>query len=86
MMAAWFEEDFMPIYEYTCRSCGQEFEELVRGDEQPACPACGRRQLEKQLSVPAAHVARSGQTACPARDACGMSPCCGQNCGMAQWT
>ncbi len=76
----------MPIYEYTCRSCGQEFEELVRGDgNRPAPPAAGA-QLEKQLSVPAAHVARSGQPACPARDACGMSPCCGQNCGMAQWT
>jgi putative FmdB family regulatory protein len=77
----------MPIYEYLCRSCGQEFEELVRGDEQPACPACGEQQVEKQMSVPAAHTANSSQPACPSREACGASSkCCGQNCGMAQWT
>ena len=75
----------MPIYEYACPSCGKEFEELVRGDEQPACPACGERRVEKQWSVPAAHVGGSAQAACPARDACG-SQCCGQNCNMAQWT
>ena len=74
----------MPIYEYICRSCGQEFEELVGGDEKPPCHACGQPQVEKQLSVPAAHVA--GPTpACPVRNSCGMSECCGQNCGMAQW-
>ena len=32
----------MPIYEYACKSCGHEFEELIRGNEQPACPACGQ--------------------------------------------
>jgi putative FmdB family regulatory protein len=76
----------MPIYEYTCQGCGQAFEELVRGDEQPACPACGAQRVEKQMSVPSAHVAGSSQPACPARDVCGSSECCGQNCGMAKWT
>lgn len=38
----------MPIYEYACRSCGHEFETLVRGVEiaspaggEPAASACG---------------------------------------------
>ena len=75
----------MPIYEYTCRSCGQEFEELVRGDEEPPCPACGQRRVERQMSVTAAHVASSSQPSCPARDVCGESGCCGSKCGMAQW-
>lgn len=72
----------MPIYEYACQNCGREFEELIRGDEQPVCPGCGQSKVERQLSVPAAHTAGSSDSSCPARDACGMSHCCGQNCGL----
>lgn len=33
----------MPIYDYKCRGCGHEFEELARISDPPAtrCPACG---------------------------------------------
>jgi putative FmdB family regulatory protein len=72
----------MPIYEYTCKSCGHPFEELVRGDEQPVCPACGQGDLERQWSVPAAHSAGPSESACPAQSTCGMAHCCGQNCGL----
>jgi putative FmdB family regulatory protein len=41
----------MPIYEYACRSCGHEFEALVRSETAPACPGCHSTPLEKQLSV-----------------------------------
>ena len=44
----------MPIYEYACRTCSQEFETLVRGSESPSCIQCGGTQLEKKLSVFAA--------------------------------
>jgi putative FmdB family regulatory protein len=71
----------MPIYEYACLKCGQEFEELVRGDEKPACPKCGAKQLERQMSATTGHVA-GGDAACPARDVCGSSHCCGSNCGL----
>jgi putative FmdB family regulatory protein len=31
----------MPIYEYECDGCGNQFEQLVRGGESaPACPRC----------------------------------------------
>ena len=30
----------MPIYEYQCKQCGREFEQLVLGQECPTCPAC----------------------------------------------
>jgi putative FmdB family regulatory protein len=40
----------MPIYEYQCRACGHGFETLVRGSEQPACPACHSRDIERLLS------------------------------------
>jgi putative FmdB family regulatory protein len=76
----------MPIYEYACQECGHQFEWLVRGDEKPTCPSCGRAKLAKQLSVPAAHMAGGGQPECPAREsgACGVSQC-GNQCGMAEW-
>lgn len=40
----------MPIYEYTCRSCGLAFEVLVRRGDAPACPSCAGQDLEKRLS------------------------------------
>jgi len=72
----------MPIYEYACLDCGREFEELVRGDEQPACPKCGKQRLERRMSASSGHVAGGGSSACPARDVCGSSHCCGPNCGL----
>jgi putative FmdB family regulatory protein len=44
----------MPIFEYACKSCGKEFEALVRPNaEAPSCPACKSTELEKQISLPA---------------------------------
>ena len=41
----------MPIFEYTCGSCGTEFETLVRGSSPaPQCPACHGDKLQKKLS------------------------------------
>ena len=44
----------MPIYEYACADCGAEFEELVVGSEQPACPRCASARAERRVSVFAA--------------------------------
>jgi putative FmdB family regulatory protein len=41
----------MPIYEYACNKCGQEFETLVRSGTVPGCPGCRSTDLEKKLSV-----------------------------------
>lgn len=43
----------MPIYEYKCRGCSNEFEELVKIGETPDCPSCGGADLEKLVSLPA---------------------------------
>ena len=41
----------MPIYEYRCSSCGNEFEKLVRASDTPECPSCHGQKLDKKLSV-----------------------------------
>jgi putative FmdB family regulatory protein len=47
----------MPLYEYSCRDCESAFELLVRGSETLHCPECDSENLDKLLSVPAAHTA-----------------------------
>ena len=44
----------MPIYEYVCRSCGQEVERLQKLSDPPLtdCPDCGRADLVRKLSAP----------------------------------
>lgn len=41
----------MPVYEFVCRGCGHEFEELVIGSEELLCPRCKGRELSKKFSV-----------------------------------
>lgn len=41
----------MPIYEYGCKKCGHEFEELVFGDATPNCPECGSGDVQKMMSA-----------------------------------
>lgn len=43
----------MPIFDFRCTDCQNEFEALVRGAQTPACPKCGSAALEKLLSLPA---------------------------------
>lgn len=44
----------MPLYEYRCEGCGQEFEVLVRATgERVRCPRCGAERVHKLISVPA---------------------------------
>ncbi|MBQ9407670.1 MAG: zinc ribbon domain-containing protein [Desulfovibrio sp.] len=40
----------MPIYEYSCKNCGQDFEELIFDDMTPACPHCGSTDTHKLVS------------------------------------
>jgi putative FmdB family regulatory protein len=43
----------MPLYEFECRRCGRRFEELVRLEEVPACPACGDAEPTRLFSASA---------------------------------
>lgn len=47
----------MPIFEFTCATCGEEFEELVRNSSdtsQVSCPQCSSDQVKKKVSLFAA--------------------------------
>jgi putative FmdB family regulatory protein len=72
----------MPLFEYECTGCHHKFEVLVRGSEQPRCPACGSADIEKCLSVFA--VSTRSTAAAPA-SACAACPHAGNptGCGMA---
>jgi putative FmdB family regulatory protein len=65
----------MPIFEFRCNDCGRDFEALVRGQAEPACPQCGSHGLTKQLSVFA--TANSGAAAAEAAMAAGPCGSCG---------
>ena len=44
----------MPIYEFYCLACHRVYSFLartMRPSRQPACPRCGRPELEKRVSV-----------------------------------
>jgi putative FmdB family regulatory protein len=60
----------MPIFEYVCRDCHQEFEAIVSAGRPAHCPACESDDLEKQLSVFAVST-KSGGSPAPAMGGCG---------------
>jgi putative FmdB family regulatory protein len=72
----------MPIYEYECEGCQEEFELLIRGREAPECPSCGGRRLQRLLSAPAAHTGskRELPTACPESRDCAWPQCGSGEC------
>jgi putative FmdB family regulatory protein len=61
----------MPLYEYACKECHHEFETLVRSAEAPECPACHGHELERRLSVFAAHTAGAAPQRAAAPGPCG---------------
>jgi len=42
----------MPIYEYSCKKCGRQFERLVAagGDKDVVCDKCGSADVQKMVS------------------------------------
>lgn len=61
----------MPIHEYLCQDCGEQFEKLVRGGDTPECPRCHSVSLEKKLSV----FATAGGEESKAAEMAAMGPC-----------
>ena len=41
----------MPIYEYHCKDCNRDFEYLVMGEEDAACPHCSSQSVCRLMST-----------------------------------
>jgi len=66
----------MPMYEYVCMKCEAHFEELVRADDEVACPHCATTHVARQLST-FSMIGTAGQTGAYG----GGGGCCGGSCG-----
>jgi putative FmdB family regulatory protein len=66
----------MPIYEYQCSDCGNQFEEMVRFSEasiNPSCPACQSEKTKKRISFFASLGSSLGETGVSANGSCGSN-------------
>jgi putative FmdB family regulatory protein len=52
----------MPLYEYFCKKCHHEFEELQKMTDKPVkkCPHCGANQAQKKVSLSGFQLKGSG--------------------------
>ncbi|HTR44221.1 MAG TPA: zinc ribbon domain-containing protein [Thermodesulfovibrionales bacterium] len=41
----------MPIFEYQCNACKEDFEKLVYGNQAVSCPKCSSEDIRKKLST-----------------------------------
>lgn len=64
----------MPLFEFQCTDCKDDFEELVRSTaavSEVKCPRCGSQHVKRKLSVFASKVSGGGGlSAAPAASSC----------------
>ncbi|HPP87083.1 MAG TPA: zinc ribbon domain-containing protein [bacterium] len=79
----------MPIYEYICNNCKNEFDLLIYGNENAQCPKCESSNLSKKFSVFAVGGANNSMSCadtcasanyCPSAAAGGELPGCCPGC------
>lgn len=66
----------MPIYEYKCDSCGNQYEQIRRmseADSGLACPQCNSEAIRRQLS---SFATSSGSGSALPMMGCGKPSCC----------
>ena len=58
----------MPLFEYTCRTCGRPFEflKISTTNEQVICPHCGGTEVPTLLSAGSFRVGSHGSSPAPA--------------------
>lgn len=69
----------MPIYEYKCTTCNNEFETLIFGShDRVACPQCKGQEVKRLMSACGFKSAEGGFT--PSSGSSGCSGCSSTNC------
>jgi putative FmdB family regulatory protein len=70
----------MPLFEFNCKKCGHQFEELMTLSEveegKLQCPACQSKRVERGFS----------SFATSSDSSAGMPPCGGGGCGSGGFT
>jgi putative FmdB family regulatory protein len=64
----------MPLYEYHCNDCKEDFEKMVRFSEaelSPACPECQSHATSKKISRVAAFASSLGGSSISTGSSCG---------------
>ncbi|SYZ74672.1 Regulatory protein, FmdB family [Candidatus Zixiibacteriota bacterium] len=62
----------MPIFEYKCDRCGQQFEQLVfRSSDKVSCTACGSEEVQKYVSTFASNAFAGDSSASCSTGSCG---------------
>jgi putative FmdB family regulatory protein len=70
----------MPIYEYICDDCQNEFEKIVINKQQQiSCPKCASKKATIQLSVFSSTTAGGSSKSLTPQS--GGGGCCGGGCG-----
>jgi len=68
----------MPIYEFKCSACDNQFEALVLGSrDKICCPQCKGNDLQRLMSACAF---KSGESFTPASGSSGCTSCSSHNC------
>ena len=68
----------MPIYEYVCDDCGEEFEKLMLGSSrEPSCPQCESGNAHR---VPSVFGFSCGSRTVSSAGGAGCESCSFQNC------
>ncbi len=72
----------MPIFEFTCKSCKKNFEELVlKADESITCPDCSSQDIEKLISsCRHSSIGNNFSSSQKLSSGSGCSGCSGGNC------
>jgi putative FmdB family regulatory protein len=64
----------MPLYEYHCNECKEDFEKMVRfseADQSPTCPSCLSQDTSKKISRVAAFASSLGGSSLSTSSSCG---------------
>lgn len=71
----------MPIYEFICNMCKNEYSDLVKLGEHPHCPQCGSQETTKKFSVFSVGKSNSPKKE-SCKEACAPQGLCASDMGM----